>query len=93
MWQDGYVCEAVHWPAANWSERRQIVRRVVDHVLQRHLQWPADGYHYAGHQLETVLSVCFGFCRQYASCFQRDELADVAILQFVFVELELLADS
>ena len=53
--QDGYVCEAVHWAASNWSERRLICKQIVSYLLEQQLQ--VTDFHYIADQLDRVLSV------------------------------------
>lgn len=54
--QDGFICEAVHWPASNWAERRLICRRIVSFLLEKRLNL-SNSFVYIADQLETALFI------------------------------------
>lgn len=54
--QDGFICEAVHWPAKNWAERRLICRQIVSYLLEKRLNL-ANNYVYIADQLESALII------------------------------------
>ncbi|XP_057371502.1 nucleolar protein 6-like [Daphnia carinata] len=54
--QDGFICEAVHWPAKNWAERRLICRQIVSYLLEKRLNL-ANNYVYVADQLESAISI------------------------------------
>ena len=55
--QDGFVCEAVHWPATNWAQRRLICRSIVTYLLESRLNVDAEDLHYVSDQLDSFLSL------------------------------------
>lgn len=54
--QDGFICEAVHWPAKNWSERRLICRQIISYLADKKLNL-SDKYFYIADQLDPLLSI------------------------------------
>ena len=56
--QDGFVCEAVHWgPAKTWAQRRLICRSIISHLLENRLAVSPDSYTYIADQLDFALSL------------------------------------
>lgn len=54
--QDGFICEAVHWPANSWAERRLICRQIVSYLLEKRLNL-ANNYVYVADQLESAIFI------------------------------------
>jgi len=54
--QDGFICEAVHWPASNWAQRRLICRQIVSFLLENQLNL-SNSYVYIADQLESALFI------------------------------------
>ena len=54
--QDGFICEAVHWPAKNWAERRLICRQIISYLAEKRLNL-GKKYTYVADQLDSALSI------------------------------------
>ena len=54
--QDGFVCEAVHWPAKNWAQRRLICREIMSYLIEKRLNL-SQNYVYVADQLDDILNV------------------------------------
>lgn len=54
--QDGFVCEAVHWPAKNWAQRRLICREIITFLIEKRLKLGSN-YVYVADQLDDVLAI------------------------------------
>jgi len=56
--QDGFVCEAVHWgPAKTWAQRRLICRSIISYLLENRLAIGSNDYTYVADQLDSLLSL------------------------------------
>ncbi|XP_048360666.1 nucleolar protein 6 [Sphaerodactylus townsendi] len=55
--QDGSICEAVLWNAANQSEKRFVPAQVIRHLLQLHMDIPESAICYTGTLLESVIKL------------------------------------
>lgn len=56
--QDGFVCEAVHWgPAKTWAQRRLVCRSIISYLLEDRLSIDSNDYTYVADQLDSVLSL------------------------------------
>ena len=54
--QDGFVCEAVHWPAKNWAQRRLICREIMSYLIEKRLNL-SQNYVYVADQLDDILNI------------------------------------
>ncbi|KAL7985724.1 hypothetical protein Chor_013656 [Crotalus horridus] len=55
--QDGVICEAVLWNAANLCQKRLIPEQIIRHILKLHLAVPETSISYTGALLEPLLKV------------------------------------
>ncbi|ETE57187.1 Nucleolar protein 6, partial [Ophiophagus hannah] len=55
--QDGVICEAVLWDAANLCQKRLIPEQIIRHVLKLHLDIPETSISYMGALLEPLIKL------------------------------------
>ncbi|XP_058027935.1 nucleolar protein 6 [Ahaetulla prasina] len=53
--QDGVICEAVLWDAANLCQKRLIPEQIIRHILKLHLDIPETSISYVGALLEPLI--------------------------------------
>ena len=54
--QDGFICEAVHWPAKNWAQRRLICRQIITYLMEKRIRVDVK-FHFIADQLDGFLSI------------------------------------
>ncbi|XP_026569693.1 nucleolar protein 6 [Pseudonaja textilis] len=55
--QDGVICEAVLWDAANLCQKRLIPEQIIRHILKLHLDIPETSISYVGALLEPLIKL------------------------------------
>ena len=54
--QDGFICEAVHWPANNWAQRRLVCRQIITYLMEKRIALKGK-FHFIANQLDEFLTI------------------------------------